>query len=136
MINDEKIDLTERRDFGTSGLITEIGAFERDSLVDFAYSGGNMTNDEYEALTRYERVFGRRRHFNEWLDVFRKDEREYFNEMRTHCYRCGKEIRVPWLKRYDLCPECDRYVAGRIPWKDRQLVSFGSDRTMDVFSLR
>lgn len=139
MINDERIDLTERRDFlGPSGIFLESPSTEIEDLVNRVYDDDSMSNDEYDALVRHEGIFGRRRHFNEKRDVFKKDDNAYLREMHTRCFCCGKEVRLPWTKWHDLCPECDEaMLKNKIPWgKKDQLVSFGADSAMDMFNLR
>ena len=138
MINDERIDLTERRDFlGPSSIFLGTPSIELADFINRAYDDDNISNDEYDALVRHESIFGCRRHFNEKHDVFKKADEAYLEEMHTHCFRCGKEIRLPWAKRHDLCPECDEAMRNKIPWdKKDQLVSFGNDSAMDMFNLR
>ena len=61
--------------------------------------------DMLHTLSAKEKIFGRTRH--ESLDVFRKSDDAWAEEMRTHCQRCGKELRIPWKRNRDVCEECN-----------------------------
>lgn len=131
------IDLTAHADFGRHSVITQITPEEFSSLMERTYDDDSMTNEEYDMIHAHESIFGRRRHINEKNAIFRKygsDEEFYLKEVRWHCARCGKVI-VPWVRSRELCPECESYLAGRIPWRPKYESSLG-DRTMEVFSLR
>ena len=108
------IDLTERRDFG-DGTFTTLA---RPSF-DLRHYDGPMGRDEYEYIVWWESVFGRESHDNEKYTVFDKNE-TYEMELETHCHRCGKELRIPWKRYYNLCEKCNYdvdYEYERLPWK-------------------
>lgn len=135
MISD-KIDLTENRDFrGKPTIVIDINDVRlRESI----------TNDEWEALSKHENIFGRKYHYTEMLDVF-SDPESFEQEMREHCQRCGKLLRMPWKVRYDICERCDEILASefsgktKFPWPSTK--SFISNRIRndddsDILSMR
>lgn len=136
MISD-KIDLTENRDFrGKPTIVIDINDVRlRESI----------TNDEWEVLSKHENIFGRKYHYTEMLDVF-SDPESYEQEMREHCQRCGKLLRMPWKVRYDICERCDEeinvvkpYTKRKSPWPTYK--SFISNRVRndddsDILSMR
>ena len=140
----QKVDLTANHDFGASSLN---GFFLEDMLVSTEYEGEYMTADEYEAIRRWERLFGKRRHPQQKRDLFPdKETKHYHNHGYVngvkYCERCGKPIRVPWKVRYDLCPDCDErlfivldsdHKNERIPWMNGE-----TDRRVayNLFNLR
>jgi len=117
-----KVDLTENREFsrGDGNRIIPLDS-NFDELIGVTYQRERMSSSEYDRLRAWENIFGRRRHFTEVLDVFLdKREEEYKENIRTHCYRCGKELRSPWTMINGLCKDCNEKVMtdvnGRIPW--------------------
>lgn len=140
----ERIDLTLNRDFRERGipldnLIIPLGI--RHTLIEDWYDEINMTPVEYEYICRFERIFGRLRkagHRNEKDKAFGKDV-AYENELRTHCHKCGRELRIPWKSFYNLCYECNEKLLHEyngIPWK-RSLVSDDvGERRYSIFDLR
>ena len=109
----EKIDLTENLDFGR-------GRLGRSSIinldVDSSFWYGLLTTEEFEHIKFRERFFGRvmkSRHFI----IFGKTDKEYSEEMKTHCERCGSSIRLPWGNINGICIKCIRIFSKRIPWK-------------------
>lgn len=134
----ERIDLTLNRDFRErdiplDNLSIPLGIRH---ILDWR-DDMNMTPVEYEYICRFESIFGRLRkagHKNEKDKVFGKDV-TYESELRTHCHRCGREMRTPWKSFYNLCYECNEEYNG-IPWKR----SLGSDdvgeRGYSIFDLK
>ena len=123
------IDLTENRDF---------------SRVHFQWlmqNGPTISTDKYHSLSAKEKLFGIARH--ESIDIFRKSDEAWAEEMRTHCQRCGKELRIPWKRNRDVCEECNSilerdYSGSVFPWKrtiegNRQS-SIGNP--MDIFNMK
>ena len=108
------IDLTENRDFSRvrfQWLIQNVGPIE---------NGPTMSTDMYRSLSAKEKLFGIARH--ESIDVFRKSDDAWAEEMRTHCQRCGKELRIPWKRNRDVCEECNSilerdYSGSVFPWR-------------------
>lgn len=129
------IDLTSHGDFGHNmvNLIPQTPLDYDDDSED-----NNMSTEEYEAILRYEKIFGRKkRHKNEKFDIFPNLRKRYFyEEDKEHCIRCGKVIRIPWKNYYGLCEECDGIVAkGDYPWETYQIV-WGDDKGYNLFNLR
>ena len=129
------IDLTENRDFSRvrfQWLIQNVGPIE---------NGPTMSTDMYRSLSAKEKLFGIARH--ESIDIFRKSDEAWAEEMRTHCQRCGKELRIPWKRNRDVCEECNSilerdYSGSVFPWKrtiegNRQS-SIGNP--MDIFNMK
>ena len=114
------IDLTLNRDFTPRGR-NPIGFHIRqffDNLPDM--DSPFMTSDEYDALSWYESIFGRRRHINEAYRVFGY-EHKHEAYWRKTCVRCGKPLRVPWKNKSNLCDGCERDTEiYRCPWKGRK----------------
>lgn len=108
------IDLTENRDFSRvrfQWLIQNVRPIE---------NGPTMSTDMYRSLSAKEKLFGIARH--ESIDVFRKSDDAWAEEMRTHCQRCGKELRIPWKRNRDVCEECNSilerdYSGSVFPWR-------------------
>ena len=110
----EKIDLTENLDFGRGRL----RRFSRINLldVDSSFWYRLLTTKEFEHIKFRERFFGgvmKSRYFI----VFNKTDKEYSEEMKTHCARCGSSIRLPWRNINGICIKCVRIFSKRIPWK-------------------
>ena len=124
-----RIDLTANHDFGDGGSILF------DPVIVFVDDDELMTSDKYEHLFRMERYFGRTRHYDGRLDVFSTDDVSFEMKMRSHCQRCGKEIRMPWNSVDGLCNDCTDIIfkhIQRIPWN-----SFThGDTPIDLFNLR
>ena len=138
---DRRIDLTLNRDFGSVPQITEITRDEFNGFVADMYDQKNMTSEDYEKLVKYESFFGRKRHFTDALTVFTKSNEEYVNDMMHHCMRCGKEFRIPWKVKGDLCEECEKKIEPNKTFKDIMFggisFDFGTDdKGRDLFSLR
>lgn len=126
------IDLTENRDFMGEDITTF------DTRIEIPLDEYQaMTADEYEHILWWEGIFGRKRHANEKREVFEK-EKSYIDETKTHCYRCGTELRIPWKRTRELCEDCKEIVArevnGRIPWKSRMEIV--RDFEYDLFNSR
>lgn len=98
-----------------------------DTLIEIPYDEYKlMSPDEYERLIWWEGIFGRKRHPNQKREIFDKNG-NYFKKMKTHCYRCGKEFRIPWDNIGGVCRKCDGSLTDsdhdsdqRMPWKERQ----------------
>lgn len=139
---DRRIDLTLHQDFSSRRQqITEITMDEFNGFVGDMYDQKNMTPEDYEKLVKYESFFGRKRHFTDALTVFTKPNDEYINELRHHCMRCGKEFRIPWRVKSDLCEECEKKIEPNKTFEEHLfgLMSFDfgtDDRGRDLFSLR
>ena len=108
------IDLTENRDF------TRVRFQWLTQNVRPIENGSTMSTDMYRSLSAKEKLFGIARH--ESIDVFRKSDDAWAEEMRTHCQRCGKELRIPWKRNRDVCEECNSilerdYSGSVFPWK-------------------
>lgn len=129
------IDLTANRDFANDS--DRLSLF--DTVLLTTYNGARMTPAEYESLKKHERFFGEDIHLTQSDKIFYSDkEDKYIEEVRTHCYRCGKEIIIPWKKVYDLCEECDSLTKNdyrKIPWKNNRDIP-NSRNARDLFSLR
>ena len=108
---DRRIDLTAHNDFGFSTVVTPLESDEFDILVNDMYDSVNMSVEDYEKLVKYEKVFGRKRHFTDAMTVFMKSDEEYRNSYRNHCWCCGKEYRIPWKITGDLCKECEEKMS-------------------------
>lgn len=135
------IDLTEHRDFSNNislnsisqVLLREIDCIEENDI---------MSTDEYNILWNYHSIFGFKRHTNMAEQIFKTKERKFKEDYYSHCERCGKLIRIPWRRIYDLCEKCNNVMEtttsdGKIkfPW-DIEITSSSRDDTMDIFRLR
>lgn len=94
-----------------------------------------MTNEEYDGLIKWEKIFGRRQHKNQKNKIF--DSETKFNKYwENTCYRCGKPIRVPWMG--EICKNCNNHLektsSDRIPWKKKY--SGNNINVEDLFGLR
>ena len=106
-----KIDLTERNDFsGGDGPLM-------DSPIPPEVYYGEMTIEQFNRLHRWEEIFGKMHHDNERYDVFPTFP---FHE-KVICYRCGKEIKIPWKFHTTICENCRNEK--EIPWRERFIVS-------------
>jgi hypothetical protein len=72
-----------------------------------------------------------------------KSDEECRNSYRNHCWRCGKEYRIPWKITGDLCEECEEKMSRKKTFKDyifgyQSMLSFGEadERGRDLFALR
>ena len=119
---DRRIDLTLNGDFSQWRQNVIVPNYF-DELVEDVYNSRIMSETEYEKLVQYENIFGRKRHFTEAIDAFMKSDEEYRNDYTKHCWRCGKEHRIPWKITGDLCEECEEKMSRK--------KTFG-----DLFSLR
>lgn len=135
------IDLTEHSDFAASRN-PSFHFIQIDSSVGELFSAVQMTGEEYEKLMAYENIFGRRRHYTDFMEVFMEDESEWIERNRCHCARCGKEIRIPWHRHSELCSDCDNLMEIRqhsdwesvFPWNP--VIQRPRGNVMDIFSLR
>lgn len=134
-----KIDLTENREFsGGHSSIMEMDT----PIPDFMFYE-KMTPEQMDKFLFREKYFGKFTHYNERYKIF-DGERKWKEKVRTHCERCGKEIKAPWTKRFGLCPECDDIMENSgVPWKDRYKTTpndesgWSNDRTAyDLFNAR
>ena len=129
------IDLTENRDFSRAHfqwLMQNVRPIE---------NGPTMSTDMYHSLSAKEKLFGIAKH--ESIDVFRKSDDAWAEEMRTHCQRCCKELRIPWKRNKDVCEECNSilerdYGGGIFPWRRtvEGITQSSRDNPMDIFHMR
>lgn len=135
-----KVDLTENRDFSKQQDIgTVVISPEIMSSVISLRENDMMTNEEYFIISKYENIFGRKHaHINKVEIIFNKEEK-FEEEMRQHCQRCGKLLRIPWKRKHDLCLNCDyeleRQERCEIPWKEIKRRNTSED-DRDVLRLR
>ena len=129
------IDLTENRDFGSVHF---------QWLTQNGYSienGPTMSTDMYRSLSTKEKIFGKTIH--ERIDVFRKSDDVWTEEMRTHCQRCGKELRIPWKRNKGVCEACNNilerdYSGSLFPWRrnGKGITQSSRDNPMDIFNMK
>lgn len=129
------IDLTENRDFSRAHfqwLIQNVRPIE---------NGPTMSTDMYRSLSAKEKLFGIDRH--ESIDIFRKSDEAWAEEMRTHCQRCGKELRIPWKRNNGVCEECNsilekEYSGSVFPWRlnGEGITESSRDNPMDIFHMK
>ena len=131
----QNIDLTLHRDFSTASRspldFHQIGQFYNNlSDIDSLF----MRVDEYEAIQRYEKMFGKRRHQNEKYIVFGY-ESKHEAYWKITCARCGKPLRVPWKIYGNVCEDCDcELESHRVPWKKYYIPNENTHN--DLFALR
>lgn len=130
------IDLTEHGDFRNR--ITFTG--QLDIPIEL-WDEDIMTSEDYEKIRRWESIFGKRRHINRKRDVF--EITPFKVHLEGHCYRCGKELRLPWKRDRDLCKECSDYIEHdnwyiKFPWRYNRLsvVRLGDRGQGNLFDLR
>ena len=99
-----KVDLTEHNDFRDRDNIN------RNAVSDFI-NNEFVTPEELDAINEYENIFGRRHHTVRF-ELFGYGKSDY----EGHCYRCGKELRIPWLIFFDLCNESNHLFEPKFPW--------------------
>ena len=135
-----KVDLTENRDFSKQLYISNaIISPEIMSSIISLRENDMMTNEEYFLISKYENIFGKKHvHINRAESIFNKEEK-FEEEMRQHCQRCGKLLRIPWKRKHDLCIDCDyeleRQERCEIPWKEIKARNIPED-DRDVLRLR
>ena len=135
-----KVDLTENRDFSKQLYISNvIISPEIMSSIISLRENDMMTNEEYFLTFKYENIFGKKHvHINRAEIIFNKEEK-FEEEMRQHCQRCGKLLRIPWKRKHDLCIDCDyeleRQERCEIPWKEIKARNIPED-DRDVLRLR
>ena len=129
------IDLTENRDFSRvhfQWLMQNVRLRE---------NGHIMSTDMYRSLSDKEKLFGIARH--ESIDIFCKSYESWAEEMRTHCQRCGKELRIPWKRNNGVCEECNsilekEYSGSVFPWRrnGEGITESSRDNPMDIFHMK
>ena len=135
-----KVDLTENRDFSKQQDIgTIVISPDIMSSVTSLRENGMMTNEEYFLISKYENIFGRKHaHVNRAEIIFNKEEK-FEEEMRQHCQRCGKLLRIPWKRKHALCVDCNYELEiqdkCKIPWKEIKVRNIPED-DRDVLRLR
>lgn len=94
-----------------------------------------------DSLSAKEKLFGIARH--ESIDLFRKSDDVWAEEMRTHCQRCGKELRIPWKRNKGVCEACNNilerdYSGSVFPWKRtvEGITQSSRDNPMDIFHMK
>lgn len=110
-----KTDLTENLDFSGGILRTYM---RYDSIDDL----GIMLNYR---ISRLELFFGRKYHSTEKSLIFNDNER-YMYETKTHCLRCGIELRLPWCNNDGLCDKCSIELD-----RDLHMYPWGLDKDKD-----
>lgn len=129
------IDLTENREFSRvrfQWLMQNVRHIE---------NGPTMSMDVYRSLSPKEKLFGIARH--ERIDIFRKSDEAWAEEMRTHCQRCGNELRIPWKRNMGVCEECNsilerEYSSSVFPWRrnGEGITENSRDNPMDIFHMK
>ena len=129
------IDLTENRDFSRVNfqwLMQSVRPIE---------NGPTISTDKYHSLSAKEKLFGIARH--ESIDIFRKSDDAWAEEMRTHCQRCGNELRIPWKRNMGVCEECNsilerEYSGSVFPWRrnGKGITESSRDNPMDIFHMK
>ena len=129
------IDLTENRDFSRVNfqwLMQSVRPIE---------NGPTMSTDMYRSLSAKEKLFGIARH--ESIDIFRKSDEAWAEDMRTHCQRCGKELRIPWKRNNGVCEECNsilekEYSGSVFPWRlnGEGITESSRGNPMDIFYMK
>ena len=132
-----KVDLTENRDFSKQQDIRTvvINPEIMSSIRNLKENG--MISEEYFTVSKYENIFGRKHiHTNRAERIFNKEER-FEKDINQYCQRCGKLLRIPWKRNYDLCIECNSILENqdvfRIPWKEIKIIE---NDNRDVLRLR
>ena len=97
--------------------------------------------DMLHSLSAKEKIFGRTRH--ESIDLFSKSDDVWAEEMRTHCQRCGKELRIPWKRNKGVCEACNSilerdYSGSVFPWRrnGEGITESSRDNPMDIFHMK
>lgn len=130
-----KIDLTANGDFGGNRFNHTLAfpiEIERELVTK------EMTNEEYDELIKWGKIFGRRKwHKNQKNKIF--DPEIKFNKYwENTCYRCGKTIREPWSNIGGICKNCNDHLektsSNKIPWKKKTFDNVNMRR--DLFELR
>lgn len=134
-----KVDLTENRDFSKQQDIRPV-VISTDIMSSVRKLKENdVMLEECFIVSKYENIFGRKHiHTNRAESIFNKEEK-LEEEMRQHCQRCGKLLRIPWKRKHDLCLYCDyeleRQERYKIPWKEIKVRNIPED-DRDVLRLR
>lgn len=109
-----KVDLTEHMDFNGGSM----NIFSNIRLVEISDDEQElMSTEEYEWLTWWEGIFGRKEHRNQNHEILFKGA---LNELKAHCYRCGKPFRIPWDNIGGVCRKCNDEIfdpSHNLPWK-------------------
>ena len=129
------IDLSENRDFSRVHFQWLM------QNVQLRENGPTMFTDMYRSLSAKEKLFGIARH--ESIDIFRKSDKAWAEDMRTHCQRCGKELRIPWKRNNGVCEECNsilekEYSGSVFPWRrnGEGITESSRDNPMDIFHMK
>ena len=131
------IDLTEQRDFGDKSPIAFSSALRLSIELTESADSALMTRDDFEKLSLYRKVFGRRSHENGKDRIF--DYNKKFEEKwRYRCLRCGKIIRIPWKNFGGVCKKCDNDMCSHTGKKIFPWTIFKIERNAnnDLFSSR
>lgn len=123
----QKVDLTERRDFRDSEKSLFIPSKE---LKQRYFSNKAISNEEYDLMNKYSRIFGLHYYKSEQLEIFGIPREHMLTEMK--CMYCGRVIRAPWdYIGGQCCRKC-------LPYQKNEKISAAS-RTEDakrIFNLR
>lgn len=96
-----------------------------------------MSVDKYDWLIWWEGIFGRRGHRNQKYEIF--DSKGILNEIRSHCYRCGKPFRTPWDNIGGVCRKCNDEICDSghtLPWKKHNASPIEGNIIYNLFNSR
>ena len=127
------IDLTEHGDFGSDEIFLDetLGIWFGDEL---------LTPKQYDAVRRWETIFGKRVHRDERSNIFTNVDLPFLTGDNGRCTRCGRRL-VPWNHFYGFCMKCndemERFTP-KIPWRNNtpRIVRAGDRGQGDLFELR
>lgn len=111
----DRVDLTANHQFSGGGAVITPNFFAVASDFFSRYNGMGMTPEEYDYLVWHENMFGVHHHYNRAVQIFNTDDElpGRINKAENHhrCVRCGKEVRMPWKVKGELCEECDEVIS-------------------------
>lgn len=132
-----RVDLTAHMDFSEDAInIFKILDVEIPvEIPDDEYAP--MSVDEYIWLIWWEGIFGRRGHRNQKYEIF--NSKGILNEIRSHCYRCGKPFRTPWDDIGGVCRKCNDEICDSghtLPWKKHNVSPIEGNIIYNLFNSR
>lgn len=132
------IDLTENRDFSSHLPTLSVNRIIADEAMELTHSVA-MSTEEFEKVFALEKMFGRRYHYTQVLDIFQIEESTFLYNSSTRCARCGKWI-LPWKREssrnMNVCEECTIEMEGRVPWRPKNAtVSFRRNDARDILQM-